>query len=134
MEQGLAWVDASTKTMQRAGYYVREAIEKNAVDDALRHAAVMLGELRVELLPSAYFSLWTQACGELAALGAFFEACDDYHYDYLSLVRALRIIRDPDGCRWASMLMEVIACAHADRLLLAHHLPRSTRRFSRLVT
>lgn len=96
-EQSRAWVDASTKTMQRAGMYVREAIETNAVDDTLRHAAVMLGELRTELLPSAYFSLWTQACGQLAALGAFFEACDDYHYDHLSLVRFCDM--DVGGCR-----------------------------------
>ena len=88
--------------MQRAGVYVREAMERNAVDDALRHAAVMLGELRTELLPSAYYSLWTQACGELAALGAFFEACDDYQYDHLSLVR----FDDLDRCRSLSIAVD----------------------------
>jgi hypothetical protein len=103
------WVAASTKTMQRAGVYVREAMERNAVDDALRHAAVMLGELRTELLPSAYYSLWTQACGELAALGAFFEACDDYQYDHLSLVR----FDDLDRCRSLSIAVEQGGCLHA---------------------
>ena len=86
-EQRQAWVDASTKTMQRAGYYVNEAIKMNAIDDALRHAAVLLGELRADLLPSSYFSLWTQACGELGALSCFFSSPDKFHYDHVSLVR-----------------------------------------------
>jgi len=71
-DQSTAWVAASTKTMQRAGRYARESMASSRTDDALRHAAALLGELRSVLLPAAYFELWTIATGELATMETYF--------------------------------------------------------------
>ena len=89
-DQSSAWVAASTKTMQRAGRYARESMASSLTDDALRHAAALLGELRSVLLPAAYFELWTIATGELATMEAYFarimaDGDDAGRYDHVVL-------------------------------------------------
>jgi vacuolar protein sorting-associated protein 35 len=84
------WLAQSSKTMKRSGFYARQAIKEGQLDDALRHSAVMLGELRTVLVPSAYFELWTIACGELSVLQAFFDSCDEYGYDHARLYQKVQ--------------------------------------------
>ena len=87
-DQTSAWIAASTKTMQRAGQFARESMASDRTDDALRHCAAALGELRSVLLPPAYWELWSIATSELAVLEAYFTRIlskEASEYDHVSL-------------------------------------------------
>lgn len=83
MSQGEgAWLVQSTKTIKRSGFYMQQAVEEANMDEALRHSAVMLGELRTNSLgPLTYFELYMTALNMLNILERYFmdyiESSDD---------------------------------------------------------
>lgn len=70
-----SWLNQAIKTVKRAAYYMRQAIEESNLEDALRHSAVLLGELRTSYLgPQKYFELYMNVFNELRDLEGFFSA------------------------------------------------------------
>ncbi len=68
-----AWLLHSTKTLKRSGFFMQQAIEEASLDEALRHSAVMLGELRTNALgPLKYFELYMTALNMLNVLEQYF--------------------------------------------------------------
>ncbi|KAI8109445.1 hypothetical protein M9434_000727 [Picochlorum sp. BPE23] len=70
-----SWLNQATKTVKRAAYYMRQAVEESNLEDALRHSAVLLGELRTSHLgPQKYFELYMSVFNEMRDLEGFFLA------------------------------------------------------------
>lgn len=73
LSQEGAWLTQSTKTIKRSGFYMQQAIEEACLDDALRHSAVMLGELRTNTLgPLKYYEVYMTTLNMLNILELYF--------------------------------------------------------------
>ena len=80
VDDGSAYLVQASKTVKRAGFYMRQAMDNerpnDGLEDALRHSAVMLGELRTSALgPQKYYELYMAVLNELHGLEGYFKDC-----------------------------------------------------------
>ena len=66
------WLHSALQSVKSHSFHMKAALDANALGEALRHASVMLSELRTALLsPGRYYSLFLACCDELRHLSAY---------------------------------------------------------------
>eukprot|EP00923_Selenidium_pygospionis_P046016 GHVN01079415.1.p1 GENE.GHVN01079415.1~~GHVN01079415.1.p1 ORF type:complete len:847 (+),score=138.59 GHVN01079415.1:208-2748(+) len=66
------FLQEASHVVKEQGFYMKEAIEKNSLRDALKHASNVICELRTsQLSPKNYYELYMQVFHELQHLSAF---------------------------------------------------------------
>lgn len=68
-----SWIAQASKNVKKCAFYMRKAIDEDNMQEALRHSAALLGELRTSLLgPQKYYELYVQVNDELRGLESYF--------------------------------------------------------------
>ena len=86
-QRAAALLKESIKSVMRAAFYMKRAMDQEDLGSALKHASQMLGELRTSLLsPLNYYELYMKVCDELMYLEMFFrEQVDSGKEDIVAL-------------------------------------------------